>query len=571
MNKEEIYRELRRSLFRHNHAPLIADCIALVLTGVFGIAVSWLMQQLIDAASGAEGARPLKELVILTGVMLIGFLTVLLVDYIAQPCFIRRALRQYRETVFSKLTGKSISSFRQESTATYVSALTNDTTSVEQNYLAALPMMTYMLVSFFGALALMLWYSPLMTAIAAGLTVIPLAASLITGSRLAPAEKQVSTRNKEFTAAVSDCLNGFPVVKSFRAEHEIMDLFRRKNSDLEKDKFRRLRIKAMVEMIGNITGIIAQLGVFLVGAYLALSGRGLTAGIVIAFVNLMNNILTPIAKIPELLAGRKAALGLIEKLSEALAGNRETGGNEAPETLNTGIRLENVSYGYEKGKDVLRGVDAFFEAGKSYAVVGGSGSGKSTLLNLLMAGSTDYRGAIRLDGTELRDVAPDSLYGLMSMIQQNVFVFDASIKDNVTMFRDFPEGELDEAIAHAHLSDLFRERGEEYRCGENGSGLSGGEKQRISIARSLLRKSSVLLVDEATAALDAETAYRVSEDILDLDGVTRIVVTHTLEESLLKRYDGILVLRNGRIEENGSFDELMAKNGYFRALYTVAQ
>lgn len=571
MKQEEIYKELRRSLFRHNHAALIADCIASVLVGFCGIAVSWLMQQLIDAASGAEGARPLKDLVLLTGVMLIGFLTVMLVDYIAQPCFIRRALRQYRETVFQKLTGKSISSFRQESTATYVSALTNDTTSVEQNYLACLPMMTYMLVSFFGALGLMIWYSPLMTAIAAGLTVIPLVASLVTGSRLAPAEKLVSNRNKEFTAAVSDCLNGFPVVKSFRAEREIANLFSGKNDDLEKDKFRRLRIKMMVEMIGNYTGIIAQLGVFLVGAYLALSGRGLTAGIVIAFVNLMNNILNPIAKIPALLAGRKAALGLIDKLAEALGDNRETGGTEAPESLNTGIRLENVSYGYEEGKDVLRGVDAFFEAGKSYAVVGGSGSGKSTLLNLLMAGSTDYRGEIRLDGTELRDVAADSLYALMSMVQQNVFVFDASIKDNVTMFRDFPKAELDEAIAHAHLSELIGERGEEYRCGENGSGLSGGEKQRISIARSLLRKSSVLLVDEATAALDAETAYRVSEDILDLDGVTRIVVTHTLEESLLKRYDGILVLRNGRIEENGRFEELMAKDGYFKALYTVAQ
>ena len=155
--------------------------------------------------------------------------------------------------------------------------------------------------------------------------------------------------------------------------------------------------------------------------------------------------------------------------------------------------------------------------------------------------------------------------------QQNVFVFNASIKDNVSMFRDFPKTELDEAIARAHLGALIRERGEDYLCGENGSVLSGGEKQRISVARSLLKKSSVLLADEVTAALDAQTEHRVSSDILDLQGITRIVVTHTLEESLLRRCDKIFVLRGGRIEEAGSFADLMANKGYFYALFTVAQ
>ena len=139
------------------------------------------------------------------------------------------------------------------------------------------------------------------------------------------------------------------------------------------------------------------------------------------------------------------------------------------------------------------------------------------------------------------------------------------------MFREFPKEELEAAIKHAHLDELIAKRGENTLCGENGSGLSGGEKQRISIARSLLKKSSILLADEATAALDAQTAWQVSNDILDLEGITRIVVTHSLEENLLKRYDGILVLKDGKVEEFGSFDELMEKKGYFHALYTVSQ
>lgn len=182
-----------------------------------------------------------------------------------------------------------------------------------------------------------------------------------------------------------------------------------------------------------------------------------------------------------------------------------------------------------------------------------------------------YAGKILLDGTELRTVSPESLYETVSVIQQNVFVFNASIRDNVTMFRSFPPEELAQAVRRAQLEALLAERGEDYLCRESGSGLSGGEKQRISIARSLLKHASVLLADEATAALDAQTAHQVTDDILSLSGVTRIVVTHTLEQAALRRYDGILVLKDGRIAESGSFDELMEQKGYFYALYTVSQ
>jgi ABC-type multidrug transport system fused ATPase/permease subunit len=139
------------------------------------------------------------------------------------------------------------------------------------------------------------------------------------------------------------------------------------------------------------------------------------------------------------------------------------------------------------------------------------------------------------------------------------------------MFRDFPEEDIAEAIRLSGLSALIEEKGADYLCGENGSGLSGGEKQRISIARSLLKRAQVLLVDEATAALDAETAYKVSSAILQLEGITAIVVTHALDESLLKQYDSILTLKNGSIVESGTFGELIDKKGYFYSLFTISQ
>lgn len=197
--------------------------------------------------------------------------------------------------------------------------------------------------------------------------------------------------------------------------------------------------------------------------------------------------------------------------------------------------------------------------------------GKSTLLNLLMAAHGDYSDEILYDEHEIKSVSSSSLYDMVSMIGQNVFVFNASIRDNITMFREFPKAEVESAIALSDLNALISERGEDYLCGENGSGLSGGEKQRISIARSLLKKSKLLLCDEATAALDAETAYQVSSAILNLSGVTGIVVTHSLDENLLRRYDGIIAMKNGQIIESGTFDELIAQKGYFYSLFTLTK
>lgn len=569
--KKPLGKQLRGQFFYKNIPNFCLAVFAALAAGSLNLILSWIIQQLMDTAAGESGALSFRTLLLISAGFVLLCAGLSLLNYASQPRFLERAMRQYKDFAFKKLIGKSISSFRDESAAGYLSALTNDAASIETNYLAQMLAMITKAVTFIGALLLMCRYSLLMTAIAAGLTVLPLIASLLTGNRLQAVESRVSERNGEFTAALSDCLAGFTVVKNFKAEREIFRLFAQSNKALEHEKFTGRRIKTLVGMIGAVTGIFAQLGVFIAGVYLSMKGGSMTPGAVVLFVNLMNFIISPIAELPGLLACRKAALGLVDKLAAALERSSSREGSETLNRLEHGIRLENVSFAYEPGKTVLHGINAEFEAGKAYALVGGSGSGKSTLLNLLMAAETNYSGHILADGIELSDISTESLYGTMAAIQQNVFVFNASIKDNVSMFRDFPKTEMDEAIARAHLGALIRERGEDYLCGENGSGLSGGEKQRISIARSLLKKSSVLLADEVTAALDAQTAHRVSSDILDLQGITRIVVTHTLEESLLRRYDKIFVLRGGRIEEAGSFADLMANKGYFYALFTVAQ
>lgn len=563
-------RQLRAQFYRANIPFLILAILAALGASMVNLGISWLMQQILDAAAGKD-ALPFGTLLYISFALLAALLLVCLLTYYANPRFLKRAMKQYKDFAFEKITEKGIASFRTETTATYLSALTNDATRIEEDYLASIPSLVTLMVSLVGALLMMIWYSPAMTAVALGLSALPVFASVMAGGRLPEAEKRVSQENKSFTEIMQDCLSGFSVIKSFQAEKEVTDLFIRRNANLEEEKSKRRGLKILLSSMGNTTGAIAQLGVFLLGAYMALRDPRLTPGMLIVFVQLMNYVLSPIEQLPTLIAGRKASLALIDKLALALDQHTGNTGTTKLPALQDRIEVKKLSFSYDGEKQVLTDISASFEAGKAYAIVGASGSGKSTLLHLLMAGSDDYQGSICIDKTELREIDPESLYSLMSVIQQNVFIFNASIKDNITMFREFPRKDLDESIRRAHLTELLAERNDDFLCGEGGNALSGGEKQRISIARSLLKKSSLLLADEVTAALDAQTAHQVTSDILDLQGMTRIIVTHALEESLLRRYDGILVLKNGKIEETGTFDELMARKGYFYALFTVAQ
>ena len=265
MNKP-LSKQLRAQFYRGN-APVFALAVFAALAGgSLNPIISWLIKELIDVASGAAGALPLPVLVkIIVGFILL-FIVLSLLKYASEPRFIAAAMRQYKDFAFRKLTEKSISSFRDESTATYLSALTNDASSIEADYLSQQLSLITKAVTFFGALGMMLWYSPVLTSVAIGVTLLPLCASLLTGSWLQTAEKRVSERNKDFTAALADCLSGFTLVKTFKAEKEIFRLFAENNRALEQEKFSRRKLKVMVGMIGSAAGVVAQLGVFLVGA-----------------------------------------------------------------------------------------------------------------------------------------------------------------------------------------------------------------------------------------------------------------------------------------------------------------
>ena len=562
-------REFIHQLYYKNRINFIVTIILTIAMSSLNLMISWLIQQIMDCTANQDMQALVRSAWIVIIVVVI--YTIANVMYRAvYPRFLQRAMQQYRDYAFSRLTQKSLRSFSKEGTALYVSALTNDCTSIENNYLAATFTLIELLFCFLGALIMMLYYSPVMLVLAVALSFLPVAVSMTAGNRLTEQEKEISKKNERFVSIVNELLSGFPVIKSFRAETQASRLFSRRNEQAEEAKKNKRRTEQLISLLANDAGIIAQMGIFLAGAWLAISGKGVTAGVVIVFVQLMNYILNPISQVPLLWSNRKAAIALMEKLSDALSENVREEGREKLNGFSEKIEVKDLTYGYEPESPVLKDLDVQFDAGKSYAIVGGSGSGKSTLLNLLMGSSSNYQGEICIDGVSIKNIESESLYQLMTSVQQNVFVFNDTIRNNVTMFHEFSDKEVTLALERSGLSEFIEKRGEDFVCGENGANLSGGERQRISIARALLRKSPILLVDEATAALDAATARAVSFSILNLVGMTRIVVTHRLEEAILRRYDKILVMKNGTICEQGNFDTLMQQKGQFYSLFQIA-
>lgn len=562
-------REYTRKFYHKNKFDFCMAMLTTLANGMLQVMIAYLLKELLEFSMRGsmeelfgKVAESVMFLCVITGVWML--------DRQFKYRFMKKAVMGYRNKAFDAITGKSISSFARENTGSYISALTNDVGSIEGSYLLANFEIPSLVLQAVTALALMLWYSRPLTLVVLLMAVVLILLSLPFGETMARQEEEVSRKNAGFVSMVKDLLGGQSVIKSFQAQGEAASLFYEKNLQLEQSKCRRRRTAELVNIVSFMGAFGVQIVVFLYGAYLSVQGK-VDPSAVIAFVQLMNYIINPIQRFPGLWANRRAAVELIGKMADY--GKKEVSGRklEPLGDVRQEIRLDHVGFSYDGNGEALKDVTLRFQAGKSYAIVGGSGCGKSTLLNLLMGSYSDYKGNITMDGREVRAVDPDSIFDVISVIQQNVFIFDDTIGKNICMFKEFDRETVDQAVRKAGLARLMEEKGEDYACGEGGAHLSGGEKQRIAIARSLLRNSSVLLVDEATSALDAETAEGVTNAILDIRGLTRLVVTHRLEEKTLKRFDEIVVMRNGRVVEQGVFGELMEKRQYFYSLYMVSR
>ena len=286
---------------------------------------------------------------------------------------------------------------------------------------------------------------------------------------------------------------------------------------------------------------------------------------------LLNNVVNPIVDISSSVTRLKSVKLISKKINTIINENNEEKGSISKKTFDKNIILKNVEFKYNNDKQILNGISFNFIKGKKYVLVGNSGSGKSTILNLILNYYEDFKGSITIDGIDNRQIKSTDLYSLISVIQQNVFMFDDTIKSNITLFENYSDEEIEQAVKLSGLESLINSLPNKINSlvGENGCNLSGGEKQRIAIARAIIKKTPILILDEATSSLDNENSYNIEKSILNLENITCIIVTHKFIPSILEKYDCIVAVKNGLIEEMGTFNELIKNKGYFYSLYTL--
>jgi ABC-type multidrug transport system fused ATPase/permease subunit len=559
----------RKQFMLGNRKNFNLTLLSVFINSAVGVSIAFIMQNVTEAMELQDFKR-IKIAIVLSVFTAGAALLMGILQKTFRNRYMKKGLSQFKMFVFEKLLNKSIGGFGDTSSGQFISAFSNDLASIESNYLSGNINIVTQITTFIGGVTAMTYINWRLMLCVMATSALPCFVALKYGKKITQKEKQTSAKNAGFVDQVKDLLNGFIVIKSFKAETEVLRIFDRQNSELEEVKRKRRETGDMVSILSESSYTFVTIVLVSIGTLFVFKGL-MTIGGVLAFVQLSNYVLNPIHRMVPLYSNRKAAIALIDKLAATIEAE-DSGKNKTEiKKFDKVISFRNVSFAYEEDKTVLNNISVDFEKGKSYAIVGNSGGGKSTLLRLLLGHFSNYKGQIMIDGNELRDISLGSLYDVVSVIQQNVFLFASSLKDNITMFKDFPEDKYENAVRLAGLTDLLREKGNEYNCGEGGCNLSGGEKQRVSIARCLIRETPILLMDEATAALDNETALSVSNAILDIDGLTRIIVTHKLEESIMKKYDEIVVVNNGTIVERGVFSDLMSRKGYFYSLFNVSQ
>lgn len=558
---------MNKSVKSYIYKGNIFNFVVLTFTSLFQTAamiIISLMLEKIMAIATSKDLQALYEQGILFLILLVLSILMYVLVILLRPKFQKKAITQYKNNIYGHILDKNIANFNKQNTSTYISALTNDVNKIETDYLFSAFDLITNITLFVCTIAIMLIYSPLLTLAGVLLSLLPFVGAIVVGGKLSIQEKQISDQNASFMHFVKDNLIGFSTIKVFKSEKKIKDLFIKNNNVLENKKASKTKTLSVMEMVQVLLSILSQFGVFFVGAYISIKTGEIAPSVIILFVQLMNYIISPLMQVPTTLSKRMSCKPIFKKISEIIKQEEDNKEGKSIDNINE-IIISNLKFSYED-KVILNDISHKFEKNKSYAIVGTSGSGKTTLVNLLLGKHNDYSGDIHYNNTELKEISIDSLFEISSFVEQNVFVFDDSIINNITMYSNIDEKLLQEAINKSGLSTLIEEKGKDYRCGENGCNLSGGEKQRISIARALVKKSQLLLLDEATSALDNETSASITNNLLAIDNTTKIMITHRLDEETLTKFDEIIVMKNGEIVEFGTYNELMDNNSTFKSL-----
>ena len=558
-----------KQLTKYHKKSFYTFMIFNILVPLTNIAFAYSIKIIIDSGM-SQNREALTQAILIGAIVIFIYASLNFISLRLRNKLVRQIMSRYKNKVFKSILDRDYREFSKEKSGKFISILTENMKKIEQDYLHQyfnisknISLMIFSLVAMFIGN----WFLTLLVIIA---SIIPMMISGFIGQKSASLQKRAMIADQKYLAKVKDILAGFLVIKSFNVKEAIGQDYKNESEKLDEIYFIKGKFDVLSNVISQLSGMIVFLVAFGGGMYLVFGGHT-TIGSVTAIVQLVNFVVMPLNEIGMGMSKLREGQATLNSFEVKDVIELQTG--KTKEYFDDVISFSNVDFSYPNAEEkIFNNLSLQIKKGGKIAIVGMSGSGKSTLLNLLLRFYDVTSGYISIDNQDLQAISAESLYNLMTIVQQDVYIFDDTLKANITLSQSFTEDDIKKAVQQSGLESyiLENELGLQTSCGENGSNLSGGERQRLSIARALIRKTPILLLDEATSSLDNKVTTEIENSILEIQDLTVLVVTHKLNENILKKYDRILFMKDGVIVEDGSFSDLMVRRGEFYKLFELS-
>lgn len=574
--EKEVHLVLRRffSYYRPHKRLFIVDFTSAIIVAIlelaFPLAVQWFID---DLLMGDDWNLILTVGFLLLLVYIISTLLQYVVTYFGHKLGVNIET-DMRNELFHHVQKQSFRFFDNTKTGHMMSRITTDLFDLGELAHHGPEDFFIAIMTFVGAFAIMFTINPVLALIV--LIALPILIFLISfgNMRMNRAWKRMYEDIADVNARIEDAVSGVRVVQAFTNEQFEMERFNENNKKFRRAKLTAYKVMALVHSNIYLLMRLMTLLVLVFGAWLTFNNR-LSYGELVSFILLMNVLSNPINKITALLEMYPKGMAGFKRFTEMLDVDPDV--QDRPDaievdTLKGDIEFKNVTFSYEENKEpVLKNINLQINSGETVALVGPSGAGKTTISSLIPRFYDVDDGSIFIDGIDIRDMTKQSLRKNIGVVQQDVFLFTGTLKENIAYGNlEATDEEIYEAARRAHMEEFINELPDGYdtQVGERGLKLSGGQKQRIAIARMFLKNPPILILDEATSALDTETEMIIQESLNELaKDRTTIVIAHRL--ATIKNADRILVVTKNGIEEEGTHAELLAQNGIFARLHNV--
>lgn len=558
-----------KHLIKNHQKSFYAFMIFNILVPLTNIAFAYSIKGIVDSGM-SQNKEALTQAVLIGATVIFIYAGLNFISLRLKNKLVRQIMSRYKNKVFKSILDRDYRDFSKEKSGKFISVLTENMKKIEQDYLHKYFNISKNLsLMIFSLLAMFIgnWFLTLLVIIA---SIIPMMISGFIGQKSTSLQNSAMIANQKYLAKVKDILAGFLVIKSFNVKEAICEDYSHESEKFDEINFIKGKFDVLANVISQLSGMIVFLVAFGGGMYLVFNGYT-TIGSVTAIVQLVNFVVMPLNEVGMGMSKFREGQATLDAFEVKDVTEFQTG--ETKEYFDDVISFSNIDFSYPNTEEkIFNHLSLKIQKGEKIAIVGMSGSGKSTLLNLLLRFYDVTSGYISIDNKDLQAISAESLYNLMTIVQQDVYIFDDTLRANITLNQSFTDEEIKQAVQQSGLESyvLENESGLQTLCGENGSNLSGGQKQRLSIARALIRKTPILLLDEATSSLDNQVTTEIESSILDIQNLTALVVTHKLNENILKKYDRILFMKGGVIVEDGSFGDLMDRRGEFYKLFELS-